>query len=398
MSPSGSGCGRARSRFHSGLLAWLRAPDDPAGLREMIAVLRDLTAAETKASGRVLWRSAETVLATILDSTLSVDDEALQICRRIEGHLTALSKGQAPDDGELRDALFGFASRRRPPPQPESPAIPLGALGATLGVAAELLPLIVGVGPKYPIDKVAAWLAAGERLEQAWHALPGSSEDATATEFRAAATGLVSAALDLDDAGCLRLAEGLASVGALAEERASREAPALRAAVAYALETALEGDGPNHKHFDQRAISASGRLEGALAGETGNIAPASAAHELKIYLGEAHEAIEELRLALHALPPDLVSLRQGAFWFARHRGPGKALRELGALLGDTLTQARHEEIDGPDGQRTIGAAIDALSAVLDQIAAGHPPTADEAVFAGLRKLAARKPRQTGRTR
>ena len=61
---------QARSRFQSGLLAWLRAADDASGLREMVAVVRGR--AIDDAPNALLWRSAEAFLQAILDSAFSV--------------------------------------------------------------------------------------------------------------------------------------------------------------------------------------------------------------------------------------------------------------------------------------------------------------------------------------
>lgn len=256
----------ARARFQSGLLAWLRQPDDPAGLREMIAVLRDLAAHAGPAADGILWRSAEAFLAALLDGTARSDDRARQMCRRIERHLAVQARNAtAPVDPELRDALFSFLSgKTEGAPAGDSPAAVLSglskAMGNSLARTAEILPLIAGaMPPRYSAEHVAAWRSAAQALDAAWHALVRGQR----ADCRAPATALVAVALAINTAACLQLAEALAAACADAEEPMAREHPVRRAAIAAALEIAADRDGPNQAHFEPRTAHCVARLKRA---------------------------------------------------------------------------------------------------------------------------------------
>lgn len=384
--------GRARARFQSGLLAWLRAPEDPAGLREMIAVLR-LLAGDDEPARRILWRSAEAFLAAILAGGQPVDAAARTLCRRIERQLAASASGDLADAAPLREALFAFVSRKLAGGAPETaPAPQLNSLlGGTLGRTAELLPLIAGaVRPRYPAERVAAWHAQAASLAEAWQALYRSAD---AEPCRRAATALVASALALNDPGCLRLAEALAAACALGEDARARAQPVLRAAVAAGLEIAAERDGPNHPQFARRVELAATRLD--QAGRQVTSLARIARSDRLWYVDEAREVVGELRAALHAVPPDAVALSQGADWFGgadAGAGQAVAVRGLASLIAGLVRRAPVAALDTSLFQETLGRSFDALERALDEIAEGHPPAADERVFAELRRLSA----ETGR--
>lgn len=251
----------AQARFRSGLLAWLRLPGDAAGLREMIAVLRDLPAAGAPGDGLV-WRSAAAFLASLLDGSRPADDETRRMCARIERHLSAHLRGQPLSDAALCEALFAFLSGRGAGPAAPAAVPPATtiqrAMGDSLARTAEILPLFIASRvPRHDPAAVANWLDAVAALDAAWQEFAHGR----AADCRAQTTRLVAAALVVNAPSGLQLAEALATACAGAEDPGRREQPALRAAIAAALEIAGDG-GPNHPYFDERVAHAARRLRG----------------------------------------------------------------------------------------------------------------------------------------
>lgn len=383
---------RARSRFQSGLLAWLRQPDDPTGLREMVAVARSLSVdnADTPASRLVLWRSAENFLTSLLDGRRQADDEARRLCRRIERQLAAHAQGQAGDEKGLCAALFADVSNK-PAGLPlandiarmASAAGGLGQLGATLSVTAELLPLFAGSRPvRYSSEQVERWLGAARHCDDAWHHVGRHG----VAPVRHAATELVGVALELGDAACLRLAEALATAVGCAEDPAWREDPDLRAAVAAGLELAIERDGPNLPAFDRRSRAIAERL----ARVEDNLRTATAARRSTdrhvLYADQARRHILAAQAALRASPPATASALDALAWFAEDHGAGNVLAIRGLVV--QLLQTRLLVTDDDEGIAALTRVCDALRQAIDDLAWGRPPRPDDIAFAAVRRLAA----------
>lgn len=382
---------RARSRFQSGLLAWLRRPDDPSGLREMVAVARSLCApdAGTPAGSVVLWRSAENFLTSLLDGSRQADDEARRLCRRIERQLAAHAQGQPGDETGLCAALFADVSNKRPGLSASndiarlaSAADGLGQLGATLSVTAELLPLFAGSRPvRYAAEDVDRWLAGARHLDDTWHQV-GRHGIAPA---RAAATELVGIALALGDAACLRLAEALATAVGCAEDPLWREDPDLRAALAAGLELAVERDGPNLPAFDRRSRTVAERLarvESALRSAKA-LRRASDRHQL--FAEQARRQVITARTALRATPADAAGALAALAWFAEAHGPGNVLAIRG--LAVQLLQAGERISTNVEGIAALALVCEALQQAIDDLAWGRPPRPDDVAFAAVRRFA-----------
>lgn len=383
--------GRARSRFQSGLLAWLRRPDDPAGLREMVAVVRGFCApdAGTPAGSLVLWRSAENFLSSLLDGSRLADDEARRLCRRIERQLAAHAQGQTGDEKGLCAALFADVSNK-PSGLPIANDIArlataaggLGQLGATLSVTAELLPLFAGSRPvRYGAEQVARWQGAARHFDDAWH-LMGRHGIAP---VRHAATELVGIALDLGDAACLRLAEALATAIGCAEDPAWREDPELRAAVAAGLELAVERDGPNLPAFDRRSRTVAERLARVEDSLRAAMATRRASDRQQAFADEARRHVTAARAALQATPPAAIAALDALTWFAEDRGPGNVLAIRG--LAVQLRQCSARIAGDADGIGALALACDALQQAIDDLSWGRPPRPDDVAFAAVRRFA-----------
>lgn len=380
---------QARSRFQSGLLAWLRAAGDASGLREMVAVVRGR--ALDDAPNALLWRSAEAFLQALLDGTLAPDDEARQLCRRLERQLARADA--AAGRRELADALFAYVSNRTPrAPAPAGagtatpagePRAPSDALKSTLGATAELLPLLaLNQKPPRRFDDAqrARWTTAAGALDAAWQRLLTGRE----SDGRAAATGLVAVALELADPAGLQLAEALADAVGQAEEAAVREGAAFRAAVAAALEIAGAPDGPEQTAFDARVAQAVRRLRDNRAAPARPLLPGG---PQPWFAEDAREWLHDLRAAIDAVPPKRLALVAGLEWLAQQDACRvMAVRGLATLALQVIRQVRADDLDQPDTHALLADTIAALDAAIGELAAGQPPRADEPVFARLRAL------------
>ena len=376
---------QARSRFQSGLLAWLRAADDASGLREMVAVVRGQ--AIDDAPNALLWRSAEAFLQAILDGTLTPDDQARRICRRLERHLGGSNTGEDP--AALREALFDFVSNRRPAAandaQEASPKAGSDALLGALGSTAEVLPFLsanLNAAPARQFDpaQIERWQAAARVLDAAWHRLLTGDPDGC----RAAATGLVEVALELADPPCLQLAEALADAAGAADNPALRELPAFRAAFAAALEVATHTDGPQQKAFDTKVTQVSRRLGENRTAPTQAVLPGNSP---RWFAEDAREWIQEIAAAIDAVPPKRMALLSGLDWLARQDACNTmAIRGLATIAHSVIRQVRTDDLDQAETHTLLAETVAALAAAIDELASGHPPLPNEAVFSRLRAL------------
>lgn len=374
---------QARGRFQGGLLAWLRAAGDPSGLREMVAVVRGQAIDDP--ANALLWRSAEAFLQVMLEGTMQADDEARQLCRRLERQL---GRAASMPPEELSAALFAWVSNRTPKPDStpadaEAPtASGANALASSLGGTADVLALLAsGRKPRRFDDaQVARWRQAAESVDAAWHRqLAGYEADG-----RVAATQLVAVALDFSDPAALRLAEAIADATGLAEEAEVRESAAFRAAMSAALDIARADEGPEQTAFDTRVTQAVRRLsENRRPPARGLLTHGPTPW----FIEDAREWLRELDAAIVAVPPKRMALLSGFEWLAGQEACSMiAVRGLSRLAHQVIGQVRTDDLDQPDTHALLADTIRALRAALDELAAGNPPHPDEGVFGRLRAL------------
>ncbi|HEY5762467.1 MAG TPA: hypothetical protein VIS73_04590 [Rhodocyclaceae bacterium] len=381
-----SGTRRAQARFQSGLLAWLRSSGQPEGLRDMVAVVRELSADDGAPGDKMLWRSADSFLAALLDGTLSPDDEAKGLARRIERRLASGSaETRSADDASLREALFAWISRRTLPPGNERASIavadlPAAGLSSTLAATAELLPLLGGrlLPARCSDEQLKQWTAGAEALDRAWSALLRDGLD----PCRKAATTFVSTALEIGDPACLKLAEALATAVGCAEDPAWRDAAALRAAIAGALDLARDRQGPNHPSFGVRTDELVRRIETAEEGLRSARRDSGATGKHEAFIATARERLKAVATLLEATPSASENLREALGWFETQRfGNSMAIRGLVVLWREALAKGRPEALAAPGRQ-----ALAALGEALDGLALGRAPHPDIAAFAALRAV------------
>lgn len=375
----------ARARFQSGLLAWLRAADDPSGLREMVAVVRGHAIDDPQ--NVLLWRSAEAFLQALLDGTLPADADAKQLCRRLERQL---GRNSPPDDqgaeGELREALFAFVSNRGPAAENDLTNEAAGsglpaALHSTLAAAADTLPLVSFNTPspsRFSDEQKARWRLLAAQLDAAWMTLLGGGmEDARVTSTR-----FVELAIELNDPATLRLADALADAVGRAEDPAVRERPAFRAAMSSALDILMIDEGPDQAAFDTKADQLCTRLAQSGAPLQKHILPGG---PRPWFAEDAQEWLQDMRAAIDAVPPKRLTLLGALRWLAEEEaGNVMAIRGLAILALKIFTHIRADDLDRPNTHALVHRLADALEAAAGELGAGHPPKMDETIFEDLR--------------
>lgn len=383
MAGQDSGSRRARARFQSGLLAWLRAPAQPEGLRDMVAVVRDLSLVD---EDKLLWRSAESFLKAMLEGTLAPDDEARRLAKRIERRLAANPAAENVDS-DLREALFAWVSRRTLPQGGERNSIsvhdlPAAGLAKTLAATAELLPLLGGrlIPQRCDDEQVKAWRAAADSLDRSWGGLLRDGLD----PCRKSATALVAVALEIGDSICLKFAEGLATAVGCAEDPGWREAAALRAAIASALELARDPQGPNLPSFAARAEESIRRLEqgevALRASRQQDDAEAGSTGELDRFVAAAKAHCQALAELVDQAPLPAAELRDSLVWFESQTvGNTMAIRGLVVLWREALATGDTVAVVAPSR-----AALAALRAAIDGLSLGRALHPDVDAFAALR--------------
>lgn len=100
-----------RARFQRGLLAWLRAPQDRGGVREMLIAVRRIEETQDTGSARSFWWIAAGFLTALAEGTLAEETNVKQLCARIDLQIRRLLEGSRNVAERLmRDALYFVAS------------------------------------------------------------------------------------------------------------------------------------------------------------------------------------------------------------------------------------------------------------------------------------------------
>ena len=102
-----------RARYQRGLLAWLKAPDDPKGLAAMQDALAALDQAQTTAAKRTFWWTCEAFVDALKANAVPADIPAKRLCGRIDLQVRRLSEGSDKvAERLLRDVLYQVAKAR----------------------------------------------------------------------------------------------------------------------------------------------------------------------------------------------------------------------------------------------------------------------------------------------
>ncbi|MDR1709012.1 MAG: Hpt domain-containing protein [Candidatus Accumulibacter sp.] len=101
---------RERGRFQRGLLAYLRAPRERGGVKDMLAVVRRIEETQEARSARAFWWVAGGFLAALAEGAVKDDPDVRQLCARIDTQIRRVLEGSKNVAERLmRDTLYIIA-------------------------------------------------------------------------------------------------------------------------------------------------------------------------------------------------------------------------------------------------------------------------------------------------
>ena len=102
---------RLRTQFQSGLLNWLRKPDDGAGPLAMATVCAEIQALQSAPTARSFWWSASAFFDTLANGGIGADPLAKYVASRIDLQLKRIAAGQStPPERLHREILYVIAT------------------------------------------------------------------------------------------------------------------------------------------------------------------------------------------------------------------------------------------------------------------------------------------------
>ena len=376
-----------RTNYQKSLLAWLKAADDPAsaaslaalaGLRETLRVI-----AETLPEKKEMARAGERLFAAIAEGRLPPALEYRRLAGRIEQSLRA--EQSAEKNQETLSSLLAVApaeSFLEPPSllQAELPATAVpekkDPLTLTLEATGDLLPLLGESTPslRFTLQQRSLWDAAVEALAIAWEnsrsALAAAATSGKAEQewpaLSRAVFRLLEGALPLENSATLQLAESLAS--AIDELDIAPPTPRLFTALTACMELLQEKDFLEHEELDNRVAQLINRLERRSEGIRSRAVD-------QIFADEAMEDLEQMRIAMDALPPDSELIASAA----RHLQQLSEPLDLSALAFAAFRFSRlmatfdPAHLDCSPGREEVFAWIEEMEVWINQIGAGVSP-------------------------
>lgn len=100
----------SRAKFQRGLLTWLRNPNDPNGLYEMLEAINALAQAFMPSAQRPFWWAAAGFLDGLVHHGFPLSPAVRQICGKIEQEMRRLGEGEeSPPEKIMRDLLYHVA-------------------------------------------------------------------------------------------------------------------------------------------------------------------------------------------------------------------------------------------------------------------------------------------------
>ncbi|QKS30562.1 MAG: Hpt domain-containing protein [Candidatus Accumulibacter similis] len=216
-----------RAHFQRGLLAWLRAPGERAGVAEMLSAVKRIEAIQEMPSARAFWWVATAFLTALGEGALPADADAKQLCTRIDLQTRRLLEGSSNVAERLmRDALYlvGIARSNHRTVQKVKQAYRLPAL-----IAAEvaLAPVAEDAVRRRLRDAITA-------TEEAWNRFAAGTTQALPV-FRANAATLVAVAEEAGQPDFLRLTRAIAEVASFLGQSPVRHSEALAMESATAI-------------------------------------------------------------------------------------------------------------------------------------------------------------------
>jgi chemosensory pili system protein ChpA (sensor histidine kinase/response regulator) len=218
---------QARVRFQRGLLMWLRATGDRAGVDEMLSAVTAIEATQDLSSARSFWWVTSGFLAALADGALAVDTDVKQQCGRIDLQIRRLLEGSKNvAERLLRDTLYFVAS-----------ADSDHALVQQIKTAYQLQAIMPGAESAAPAPQDALRRRLRDVIlatEEAWNKFCAGTAQALPL-FKEHCTTLSATVEQLGQTDYRRLAQAVASAANWLAEKPSRHSESLAMEIATAI-------------------------------------------------------------------------------------------------------------------------------------------------------------------
>ena len=100
-----------RAHFQRGLLAWLRAPQERGGIKEMLGAVQRIEATQQAGSARAFWWITGGFLSALVEGAVREEANIKQVCARIDLQIRRLLEGSKNVAERLmRDVLYFVAN------------------------------------------------------------------------------------------------------------------------------------------------------------------------------------------------------------------------------------------------------------------------------------------------
>ncbi|MFA7291724.1 MAG: Hpt domain-containing protein [Rhodocyclaceae bacterium] len=215
-----------RARFQRGLLAWLRNPNDRAGLAEMLDATRRVEATQELAAARSFWWVATGMLTALSEGALPAEVDVKQLCARIDLQIRRLLEGSKNVAERLmRDALYYVA-------QADSSSELVKQVKGTYQLASAIPATASQTAPQEAQRRrLRETIAAAE---EAWNKFCAGTAQALHT-FRDQTANMHQAIEQLGHTDYRRLAQAIANAANWLAEQPSRHTDALAMEIATAI-------------------------------------------------------------------------------------------------------------------------------------------------------------------
>ncbi|MBK9445257.1 MAG: Hpt domain-containing protein [Betaproteobacteria bacterium] len=215
-----------RARFQRGLLAWLRNPNDRAGLAEMLDATRRVEATQELAAARSFWWVATGMLTALSEGALPAEVDVKQLCARIDLQIRRLLEGSKNVAERLmRDALYYVA-------QANSSSDLVRQVKGTYRLGSAIPAAATQAAPQEAQRRrLRETIAAAE---EAWNKFCAGTGQALHT-FRDQTAGMHQAIEQLGHTDYRRLAQAIANAANWLAEQPSRHTDALAMEIATAI-------------------------------------------------------------------------------------------------------------------------------------------------------------------
>lgn len=336
---------RERMRFQKGLLAWLRSPGSQAaadGLQQMRAALKAIEATQETPAARTFWWVSQGFLDALSDRGIAAEQEAKQLCARIDLQIRRLLEGSRNvAERLLRDALYYVGQ------------MPEGSAGDGLAASVRASFQLENLIPKTETVQTTAPQEAALRClrevivvtEEFWNKFCAGSA-AALSGFAEQARNCAQITLAVGHTDLKRLGQGLGTIAAWLAEQPSRQSDSVAMEVATAI-LLLQNAQENFKRlgtdFATQVDHMVARLQGCISGNL-----VSTGEEVPVLDEMTRRAQEKLLITQVAreIQSNLAQIEQALDSFFREPGQGFDAAALAApikQISGALTILGHDK-------------------------------------------------------